>query len=190
MLGNRFGRVALLCAVLFAAPVFGQATEASAPAEAKVQAQANVLPIGTVVDLDIADHVNSKTSNIGDQFRIRLAQPIVVDGHDVVPAGIEGVGEVIHAARARAGGKAGELILAARSLNWNGRTMKLRTLKVGKSGESRVTEGAAVAAVAGIAAYLIVGGEVDIPAGTRANAKLAEPIILEPAPTPAVKTGE
>lgn len=131
------------------------------------------IPQGTLVNITIVDHLNSKQSHVGDTFRIALAEPITLDGKVIVPTGAEGRGEVIHAARARAGGKAGELILAARTLEWNGRTMRLRSFGFGRTGESRVTEGAALAYVGGPLAYLVVGGEVDVPSGTPAHAKLA-----------------
>ena len=49
----------------------------------------------------------------------------------MVPAGTPGVGEVVHAERARFGGKAGELILAARYLDFQGTRIPLRTLRFG-----------------------------------------------------------
>lgn len=143
----------------------------------------------TMVEIEFAETVSSKTSHIGDHFRIRLAEPLIVDGHIVAPAGTAGVGEVVHAAKARAMGKAGELILAARYLELNGQHIPLRTLRYGRSqGKDPSTAigvgnmvAAAVMPIASVAAFFISGGEVNIPAGTRANAKVAAESHVPPA---------
>lgn len=138
----------------------------------------STLSAGASVDFEIVDHLGSKVSKVGDHFRIKLVEPLRSAGEIVVPAGTMGEGEVIHAARARAGGKAGELIIAARSLDYAGQEIGLRSFRYGKSGDSNVTEGAVVAFVGGPLAYLVVGGEVDIPPGTRGNAKLKNDITI------------
>jgi hypothetical protein len=51
-------------------------------------------------------------------------------GSVVAPAGTPGVGEVVHAAHASFGGKAGELILAVRYLELNGTRIPLRSLPI------------------------------------------------------------
>jgi hypothetical protein len=120
--------------------------------------------------------LNSKISKMGDFFDIRLAEPIILDGKIVVPAGAVGKGEVIHAAKARAAGKAGELILAARYIEDRGQKIQLRSFKFGETTGTSNRDGALIAGVV-IAApiiLLISGGNVDVPAGTRAQAKTSE----------------
>ena len=152
-----------------------------------------IVPALTAVEIEIVDPVNSRTSRTGQSFAIRLAEPIVVDGREVAPAGTSGVGEVVHAARARAGGKAGELILAARYLDLNGTRIPLRTLRYGRrqgiDNSGAVNTGnmvaAAVLPVASVVGFLISGGEVNIPAGTRANARTSASVeISTTIPTP------
>lgn len=146
------------------------------------------VPARTPVEIEIVETVNSKTNNSRDAFAFRLAEPLSVEGRVVAPAGTPGVGEVVHAARARAGGKAGELILAARYLDLNGTRVPLRSLRYGRSTGAdnigAVTVGnmvaAAVLPAAAVLGYLIVGGEVNIPAGTRANAQTSAEINLPP----------
>jgi hypothetical protein len=146
------------------------------------------LPARTPVEIEIVETVNSKTSHSRDNFAFRLAEPLSVDGRVVAPAGTPGVGEVVHAARARAGGKAGELILAARYLDLNGTRVPLRSLRYGRSTGAdnigAVTVGnivaAAVLPAAAVIGYLIAGGEVNIPAGTRVNAQTSAEINLPP----------
>lgn len=146
------------------------------------------VPARTPVEIEIVETVNSKTNHSRDNFAFRLAEPLSVDGRVVAPAGTPGVGEVVHAARARAGGKAGELILAARYLDLNGTRVPLRSLRYGRSTGAdnigAVTVGNIVAAAilpaAAVLGYLIAGGEVNIPAGTRANAQTGAEINLPP----------
>jgi hypothetical protein len=191
-------RCALAAALLiFAAPLMAQpeasadvATTASpnAPAEAIDDVACCTIPKMTVVEIEILDRVNSRLNHAGEQFAIRLAEPLIFDGRVVAPAGTTGVGEVVHAARARAGGKAGELILAARYLELAGAHVSLRSLRYGRSqgtdNSGAVNVGnmvaAAVLPVASVVGFLITGGEVDIPAGTRANARLAADTRLSP----------
>ena len=134
------------------------------------------LPAFTPVDIEILTPLNSKISKMGDFFDIRLAKPIIFDGKIVVPAGAVGKGEVIHAAKARAAGKAGELILAARYIEDRGQKIQLRSFKFGETTGTSNRDGALIAGVV-IAApiiLLISGGNVDVPAGTRAQAKTSE----------------
>lgn len=150
---------------------FPYGARASAQTEASGQAAAHLL--AETVDFEITDHINSKANAIGDVFHIRLVKPIVLDGQTVVPIGTPGAGEIIHVARARAGGKAGELILAVRYLDLGGQRIPLHAFRFGKGGESNVNEGLVVAIVAGPVAYLVVGGEVDVPSGSAGRAKIA-----------------
>jgi hypothetical protein len=182
---------ALACAappaVAQEAPEAGQApAEAAAvPAEA---APCCTLAALTEIEIEIAERVNSRTNRPGQHFAIRLAEPITVDGRLVVPAGTPGVGEVVHAAKAGGAGKAGELILAARYLELDGQRIPLRSLRYGrrqgKDNTAEVNAGnmvaAAVMPAAALVGFLIKGGEVDIPASTRATAKVAAATTLPP----------
>ena len=122
--------------------------------------------------------MGSKISHIGDTFALRLAEPIVVDGKVVLPAGIPGRGEVIHAAKAGWGGRAGELILAARYLDCGGLHIPLGHFHFGKAGEDRAETALGVGLVVPLASFLIAGGEVVISPGVRANAKVTAEVDL------------
>jgi hypothetical protein len=184
MIRQSVGLAAAALALAGAAAAQPQLPEAGpAPATATAPAAAECCSIAamTAVDIELVDTVNSKANSSGDRFAIRLARPLEMDGRVVVPAGTPGVGEVVHAARARAGGKAGELILAARYLDLNGRHIPLRSFRYGpaqgkdNSGAVNVGSMVAAATIPGVAllGFLIAGGEVNVPAGTRANAKVA-----------------
>lgn len=174
------------------APVSDPATP-SAPASAS-PSECTCVPAGTVVQLELAEAVHSARRTSGEPFAFRVHGAIQVRGDNVIPAGTPGIGEVVHAARSRGGGKPGELLLAARHLQLGERRVRLRGLKLGGAGKD--TAGAALAAsfVIGPFALFVRGHEIEIPAGTVAEARLAEDVAAaipaSPASTPAPTTEE
>jgi hypothetical protein len=144
-----------------------------------------LIPALTPVKLELMAALGSKISKPGDTFEIRLAEPIVVDGRIAVPAGTTGQGEVVHAKKSGGSGAAGELILAARYLDFNGQRLRLRSMNFAQSGQPKVNtvNTIAVASAAsplpiGLLGFLISGGEVVVQQGMIATAKTAEPLAL------------
>lgn len=139
---------------------------------------------GTVVDLEIMEPINSFRQHRGDYFALRLAEPVIVDGTVVIPAGAPAVGQVVHAAAAHSGGAPGELILAARHLDSAGQQLPLRGLKLGISGKDNSAMALGVSFAAGPFAMFIRGREIEIPPGTRVHAKLAQDLVVPAASVP------
>ncbi|MDB5678549.1 hypothetical protein [Sphingomonas bacterium] len=137
------------------------------------------VPSMTVVTIEILVPLNSKTNHIGDTFPIKLVDPVLgPTGEVLLPSGTMGQGEVIHAARARALGKAGEMILAARYFRCGAVQVPLGHFKFGVAGHDNTgTVMALTIAVSPLAAF-IAGGEVNIPPGTRAIAKITADVAL------------
>lgn len=154
------------------------APPAEAPAAPAVCCKA---PAGMPILLEITERLGSKFNHQGDKFTFRLSMPIVVDGKVLVPAGTTGVGEVIDAAKAGFMGKPGELMLAARYLDYNGARIKLRGLRLGGQGNDNADLTMVLSMAVGIPALFVQGGEINIPVGARAEAKLAADLILPPA---------
>lgn len=143
------------------------------------------IPAGFPVDIQVIDALSSKTNVHGDHFAIALGNPITYDGRTIVPAGTKGVGEVIDGAKARAMGKAGELIITARSLDDNGTSIPLGHFHFAEAGKDRSGTAAVVAiAVAPVVSLFIVGGEVIVPSGTHATAKVSQDIDIPIPGTP------
>jgi hypothetical protein len=143
------------------------------------------IPALTVVSIEILSTVNSQANKIGEKFAIRLKEPISVDGQIIVPAGATGSGDVVHAAKSRFGGKPGELIIAVRYLEHQGQRIPLRSLKFGTgtgsgkdNGGTAQAIGIAGGAVGGLVSMFITGGEVNVPAGTIAQAKTSADVII------------
>ncbi len=136
--------------------------------DAPLTAACCTLADGTIVELEIAEPLSTKTAQRGQRFKLRLATPLYAGETLVLPAGIEGVGEIVHADRARAAGNPGELLLAARTLSGPDGEIKLRGFKFGGSGENRTT-----AAFWIPLGFFVRGGQVEVPVGARAHAKLS-----------------
>lgn len=181
-----------------AAPV----TAAAATQPAPDVAVPTEVPAGTLVHLRIDETVNSKTHKTGDWYAISLLQPVMLGDRTLVPAGTTGRGQVVHSAKSSWGGKAGELILGARYLEYDGRRIPLRGMKLGGVGGNNegLAFGASVAGglVAMPLVFALNGKNADIPAGMYATAKLAialpgdlsavapataDPAVAEPATT-------
>jgi hypothetical protein len=135
------------------------------------------VPALTVIDLIVDASISSNVQKNGDRFPLRVAEDVLVGDVVVIPAGSLGEGEVVHAARSRGGGKAGELILAARYVRVGEREIKLRSF-AGGSGKDRTRGSVALAATLGFPALFVRGGEYVIAAGTLAHAKTAEDLEL------------
>jgi hypothetical protein len=200
-----WGRAGALiaCVPLLALGCGAAAQDAAAPGDAAApvtQAEAAVaaptgpklLPKLSPVAIEILDPLGSKTSRSLGTFRIALAEPLTLDGAEVVPAGIPGMGEIVHAKKAGGMGAAGELVIAARYLDLDGRKLRLRSTVLDAEGKSRIN-GVNTLAVASAASpipiavvgFFIKGGDIEVPAGTRAVAKLAEDFALDALTAPA-----
>lgn len=148
------------------------------------------IPAGTQVTIEITEPLSSSTRKRGDMFKLALAEPLVLDGSELLPAGTTGSGEIVHAASARGGGAPGELLIAARTLDGPNGTVLLRGFKLGATGEDNSGMALGVSIAAGPFAMFIRGREIEIPAGTRGFAKVkaavavATPALPDtPAPT-------
>lgn len=155
------------------------ASEAAAPASVRI-------PAGTLVQLEITEHLDSENSRQEQLFAMRLAEPIVIGGREVVPAGALAGGEVIDAAPSAFGGRQGRLILSGRFLEIAGQRVRIRAMHVSGAGEDRGSTALAVGMLAGPAGFFVQGGEVHIQPGARANARIAVDVDvpLEPAEAP------
>jgi len=141
------------------------------------------LPAGTVVHIKLLKPLSSKTNKRGDTFEIELAEPIVAAEGVLVPAGATGRGEVISASHKGMGGQAGELVLAARYIDFGSQRIPLRAFKMSGTGGD-ATNG--MNWCKAIFVYCSNGAsELEIPAGFAADAKLAADLslpVVAPAP--------
>jgi hypothetical protein len=148
----------------------------SAPAKPAVDP--SIAPAGTLVFVEIAETVSTKTRKQGERFAIRLASPITANGKVIMPAGAMGEGQVVDVAAASALGTPAKLVLAARYVEFAGLKAPLRGLKLGATGANRygLVTSLALVPYVGVLGAFVKGEEIEIPAGTYASAKLAEDV--------------
>jgi hypothetical protein len=139
------------------------------------------LPANTVIELETVDTVNSRLNKPGDFFKLRVAAEVRIGGVLVIPAGTPATGQVVHAAKAGGGGKAGELILAARFLSLPQGEVRLRS-GFGATGRGRIGASLATALAVGVFGMLVKGKNLELPAGTALSARLAADTVFSPSP--------
>lgn len=179
MLNWGYVLLALAASPCCVAQEIAPATETAPPAQSHDASIACCrIADGTAVTIEILEPLSSALVKRGDKFRLRLADPVLVEGKPVLASGIEGVGEIVHAEKSRSGGKAGELLIAARYLETPGTQVPLRGLKLGGRGKDNTNAAMATAFAVGPFALFVHGREIVIPAGTLAQAKIAQELHL------------
>lgn len=130
------------------------------------------IAVDTEVHLVLDAPVSTRTARPGDTFPLHVAEAVSVDGQVLVPAGAPAMGQVIHAQKAGAFGKAGELIVTVRYVEVDGRQIRLHKL-VPRVGRDRTGAGTAVAAAAGPFGAFVRGGQIDLAVGSALTSFLA-----------------
>lgn len=142
------------------------------------------LPALTPLRLQVVGEVSSKTHAKGDKVEIVLAEALWINPALAIPAGTRGVAEVIHSAKGGMGGKAGELLVAARHLQLEGGVQiplrSFRLAPVGGKNNEGLAMGLSIAGgvAGGIAAMVITGGSARIADRSEAFAKTAADVDL------------
>lgn len=143
--------------------------------------EASVAPVvaaDTQVTIRIVSALSSKTNRPDDRFTIELATPILRDGVTIMPAGVRGEGEVVHAEHAKWGGRPGELIVAARFVSCGAVRVPLGKFRWSETGQDRGGKAIAAGLLLTPAVFLVNGGEVRVPAGTLATARVTASVTL------------
>ncbi|GIU68145.1 hypothetical protein PsB1_2299 [Candidatus Phycosocius spiralis] len=128
-----------------------------------------------MIKVEIIEMISTRTHKIGDTFALKLSAPLKLGNTIVIPVGTLGSGEIIDAGKPGIGGKPGKLILAARSLTFEGQLIPLRGLRLSQSGEDKSGLVTALTFVpyVGFAGLLVSGGHVEIPTGSWGQARLS-----------------
>ncbi|TKR33766.1 hypothetical protein FCE95_05660 [Luteimonas gilva] len=176
--------VALWAALAFAGAPAQTAAAEAAQTSSSVSAdpQGLRIPAETVLVIETLEPLSSSALKRGDKFAFRLAEPWPVEGAPALAAGTQGVGEVVHAQAAHGGGAPGELLLAARYLEIGGQRIPLRGYKLGATGKSNAGLALGASFATGPFALFIRGREIEIPAHTRGEARVAQDTALASVP--------
>jgi hypothetical protein len=95
-----------------------------------------VIPAGTVITVRLGDSLSSKTSQAGQAFTATVAEPVQVDGKDVIPTGASASGTVTDAKPLGRFKGGASLSVRLTSINVNGTDLPIQT-----SGVSRIEKG-------------------------------------------------
>jgi hypothetical protein len=112
---------------------------------------------GTVVTVRTIDNIDSSTSRSGQTFRASLDAPVLIDGHVVLPKGLNVNLKIVAASSAGKFSGASELTVALDSLTYQGKTYYLSSSSVQEKGDSRGKRSAAVI-TGGSVLGAIIGG--------------------------------
>jgi hypothetical protein len=168
-----------------------------------------VIPSGTVLTVRLQQEVSSKKSQEGDRFEASLAQPVVVEGKTVIPAGAIASGVVTEAKSAGKFKGGAALNVSLNSITIHGTPYRIETAAVeqtskgkGKRSATMIGGGAGAGALIGglagggkgAAIGAVVGGgagtagaamtgnrDISLPAETALNFKMTAPLTLKPA---------
>lgn len=162
------------------------------------------VPSGTIVSIRTIDSIDSKTNSTGQRFRASLDSPIVVGDSVVVPKGLNVNLRLVNASSAGKIQGRSELTVSLESFTFQGKTYQVATTDVHEQGGSRGKRSAAVigggavlgAIIGGVAGggkgaaigaaagggtgaavqVLTKGQQVKIPAETRLDFTLHDPV--------------
>lgn len=136
------------------------------------------IPADTLVALRIEQNLSSGTSHRGDKFALSLLNDVWIGNQVILPAGTKGIGEVIHAAGKGFGGRAGELIVTARYLEYRGQQIPLKNFRLGAAGADNSTAAVFSSAIVPLAGLFVTGTSASVGVGQMAQAKIAQDVIV------------
>jgi hypothetical protein len=160
--------------------------------KSKPAARAVVVPAGTVLTVRLGNAVGSKISSPGQSFSATLAQPIEVEGKQVIPAGTNATGTVVDAkplGRFK-GGALLKIKLVSLSLNGNDKDIETSSVTRSEKGKGKRTAvmagggaglGALIGGLAGGGKGALIGAAAGGGAGTAGSAFTGNKEIVLPA---------
>lgn len=149
----------------------------ASPVRAEAPASAPVLRAGTPVAMRTLEPLSSRKADQGQRFRLAVVAPVLVDGLLVIPAGVEGVGEVRRVVAKGMMGKPGALEIAPLWVEVAGARIPLEGAAGGK-GEANVAPIRLGIPLVGPAAGFISGKDAVLPAGTPVEARVRSDLPL------------
>jgi hypothetical protein len=152
-----------------------------------------VLRVGTEVPLRLREELTTKGKKVrtGYRFQLETAEPVMVQGVTVIPAGSPAVGEVTNARNKGMWGKSGKLNARILYVMVNGRQIRL----TGTFDDKGTAGGIAAVAVSAVvflpAGFFMTGTSAKVPAGAIVKAFIDEdvPLALAAAPVQPLTVG-
>jgi len=116
-----------------------------------------VVPAGTILTVRLQEALSSKTNSQGDPFNATLAQPLVVGGKSVVPAGSSVSGTVTEAHKAGRFKGGATLDIALNTIAIGSHTYQISTLTMSQTSKGKGKR-TAVMAGGGAGVGALIGG--------------------------------
>lgn len=141
---------------------------------------------GSLVAVRLTDTLVASKVRPGDTFALTLAAPMIVDGQVLLPAGAPGVGHIVQSSGPGLGGKGAKLVVSADYLAAPGGRVPLQGMQLTGTGKDKslmadlASLGGWVSMPLSLVGFAVTGGDIEIPAGTTAAAKLSESVALYP----------
>ncbi|WP_324750297.1 hypothetical protein SH591_02005 [Sphingomonas sp. LY54] len=127
-----------------------------------------VLRTGTEVALRLSEELTTqgKKLRVGNRFRMEIAEPVIVQGMTVIPAGSPAVGEITDVRNKGMWGKSGRLVARLLYVTVNGRQIRL----TGAFDDKGIAGGIGAVAVSAVvflpAGFFMTGTSAKVPMGT------------------------
>jgi hypothetical protein len=180
--------------------------EAPGPAASAPARQPREIPSGTTLTVELGETISAASSQAGQTFSARIAQPVVVNGETLIPAGAQAQGRVLEATESGRVRGVAVIQLTMTSVSVGGRSVDLSTgpfearadtsrgedaatIGVGTGvgaavgailgGGDGAALGAAIGGGGGTAVVLTTrGDDIELPAGTAVNFVLNQAVEL------------
>lgn len=136
-----------------------------------------VLAQGTTVHLQLSEDIASNTYKRGDRFKLRVVEPVIIHGTEVIHRDAYAEGQVVDARKPGISGAPGVLILTARFVQAGNIKVKLRSYS-GGTGKDRLAAANAVGVTIGFPAMFIKGRNVVVPTGMDVFAQVIEDTVF------------
>lgn len=147
-------------------------------------ASAAVLRVGTEIPLRLSEELTTKGKQlrVGQRFHLETAEPVVVNGVTVIPAGSPAMGEITDVRNKGMWGKSGHLAGRVLFVTVNGRQIRMSGAfdDKGVTGTAGVVGAIALVPVAG---FLMTGTSAKVPAGSIVKSFVDEDVPLSIAAT-------
>lgn len=136
---------------IYAAPVFAAESQETMTISSVKKGNAYI-PGGTILKIELAKELSSKTAKVGDPVQLRIVENLIINDVVVIPSGTRVKGVVTKARKSGALGRGGKLEFSIVSVDTlNGVTVPLEYTK----GDKKGGDGGAVAVFALVS---VVGG--------------------------------
>jgi hypothetical protein len=161
----------------------------------RVPANTISIPAGTILDVRLAETLDTKRNRPGDRFTATLTRPIVLEGRTVIPRGTPCTGHLMESKPSGRFKGHALMSLSLDSFDLNGRRHEIKTTHVGRESRGHKKRnwafigggsgaGAAIGALAGGPAGALIGAGAGAGAGTAGAAITGKKNVRLPVETP------